>query len=154
RIPVHHAQRQRGRRMYAAQTQHLPLKINMSGVIPPIFASSIILFPATIIRLLGQGSDIGNWVANAIAPGQPLYVLFYSGMIIFFCFFYTALVFDSRDTADNLKKSGAFVPGVRPGIQTASYIDTVLTRLAGTGAMFVPAVCVLPGLLTLQCQRT
>src|SRR5690625_3468416 len=100
RIPVHHAQRQRGRKMYAAQTQHLPLKINMSGVIPPIFASSIILFPATIIRFVGQGSAVGSWVANALSPGQPLYVLFYSGMIIFFCFFYTALVFDSRETAD------------------------------------------------------
>lgn len=150
RIPVHHAQRQRGRRMYAAQTQHLPLKLNMSGVIPPIFASSIILFPATVIRFLGQGGSVANWVSNAIAPGQPLYVLLYSGMIIFFCFFYTALVFDSRETADNLKKSGAFVPGVRPGKQTANYIDTVLTRLTVAGAVYVTLVCLLPMLLVLK----
>lgn len=150
RIPVHHAQRQRGRRMYASQTQHLPLKINMSGVIPPIFASSIILFPATIVRLLGQGSDIGNWVASALSPGQPLYVLLFSGLIIFFCFFYTALVFDSRETADNLKKSGAFVPGIRPGAQTAGYIDNVLTKLTVAGAAYVTAVCLLPQLLILQ----
>lgn len=150
RIPVHHAQRQRGRRMYAAQTQHLPLKVNMAGVIPPIFASSIILFPSTIIRFVGQGSAIGSWVATALSPGQPLYVLLFSGMIIFFCFFYTALVFDSRETADNLKKSGAFIPGVRPGAQTANYIDTVLTRLTVGGALYVTAVCLLPQLLILQ----
>ena len=150
RIPVHHAQRQSGRRMYAAQTQHLPLKLNMAGVIPPIFASSIILFPATVIRFLGEGGTVANWVSNAIAPGQPLYVLFYSGMIIFFCFFYTALVFDSRETAENLKKSGAFIPGVRPGIQTANYIDTVLTRLTVAGAVYVTLVCLLPELLILQ----
>ncbi|WP_424818801.1 preprotein translocase subunit SecY [Salinisphaera sp.] len=150
RIPVHHAQRQSGRRMYSAQTQHLPLKLNMAGVIPPIFASSIILFPATIIRFLGEGGSVANWVSNAIAPGQPLYVLFYSGMIIFFCFFYTALVFDSRETADNLKKSGAFIPGVRPGIQTANYIDTVLTRLTVAGAVYVTLVCLLPELLILK----
>jgi preprotein translocase subunit SecY len=150
RIPVHHAQRQRGRRMYAAQTQHLPLKLNMSGVIPPIFASSIILFPATVVRFLGEGGSTANWVANAIAPGQPLYVLFYSLMIIFFCFFYTALVFDSRETAENLKKSGAFIPGVRPGMQTANYIDTVLTRLTVAGAAYVTAVCLLPEFLILK----
>ena len=150
RIPVHHAQRQRGRRMYAGQTQHLPLKLNMSGVIPPIFASSIILFPATIIRFLGEGGTVANWVANAIAPGQPLYVLFYSLMIIFFCFFYTAMVFDSRETAENLKKSGAFIPGVRPGMQTANYIDTVLTRLTVAGAAYVTAVCLLPEFLILE----
>lgn len=150
RIPVHHAQRQRGRKMYAAQTQHLPLKLNMAGVIPPIFASSIILFPATIVRFLGEGGSVANWVSNAIAPGQPLYVLFYSGMIIFFCFFYTALVFDSRETADNLKKSGAFIPGVRPGMQTANYIDTVLTRLTVSGAIYVTVVCLIPELLILQ----
>lgn len=150
RIPVHHAQRQRGRRMYAAQTQHLPLKLNMAGVIPPIFASSIILFPATVIRFLGEGGSVANWVSNAIAPGQPLYVLFYSAMIIFFCFFYTALVFDSRETADNLKKSGAFIPGVRPGKQTADYIDTVLTRLTVAGAVYVTLVCLLPELLILK----
>lgn len=150
RIPVHHAQRQSGRRMYSAQTQHLPLKLNMAGVIPPIFASSIILFPATVIRFLGEGGSVANWVSNAIAPGQPLYVLFYSGMIIFFCFFYTALVFDSRETAENLKKSGAFIPGVRPGVQTANYIDTVLTRLTVAGAVYVTLVCLLPELLILK----
>ncbi|MDA3922409.1 MAG: preprotein translocase subunit SecY [Salinisphaera sp.] len=150
RIPVHHAQRQSGRRMYAAQTQHLPLKLNMAGVIPPIFASSIILFPATMIRFLGQGGSAANWVSNAIAPGQPLYVLFYSVMIVFFCFFYTALVFDSRETADNLKKSGAFIPGVRPGMQTANYIDVVLTRLTVAGAIYVTLVCLLPELLILK----
>ncbi len=150
RIPVHHAQRQSGRRMYAERTQHLPLKLNMAGVIPPIFASSIILFPATVVRFFGQGGPIAQWVSNAIAPGQPLYVLFYSGMIVFFCFFYTALVFDSRETADNLKKSGAFIPGVRPGVQTANYIDTVLTRLTVAGAVYVALVCLLPELLILQ----
>lgn len=150
RIPVHHAQRQRGRRMYAAQTQHLPLKLNMSGVIPPIFASSIILFPATMVRFLGEGGTVANWVANAISPGQPLYVLLYALMIIFFCFFYTALVFDSRETAENLKKSGAFIPGVRPGMQTANYIDTVLTRLTVAGAAYITAVCLLPEFLILQ----
>ncbi|MDT0619370.1 MAG: preprotein translocase subunit SecY [Salinisphaeraceae bacterium] len=150
RIPVHHAQRQRGRKMYGSQTQHLPLKLNMAGVIPPIFASSIILFPATIVRFLGEGGTIGNWVANAISPGQPLYVLLYSLMIIFFCFFYTALVFDSRETADNLKRSGAFIPGVRPGVQTANYIDTVLTRLTVAGAAYITAVCLLPEFLILQ----
>ncbi len=150
RIPVHHAQRQRGRRMYAAQTQHLPLKLNMAGVIPPIFASSIILFPATVIRFLGQGGSVANWVANALSPGQPLYVLLYAAMIIFFCFFYTALVFDSRETAENLKKSGAFIPGVRPGIQTANYIDTVLTRLTVAGAVYVAVVCLLPELLIVK----
>lgn len=150
RIPVHHAQRQRGRSMYSAQTQHLPLKLNMAGVIPPIFASSIILFPATVIRFLGSGGSVANWVSNAIAPGQPLYVLFYSAMIIFFCFFYTALVFDSRETAENLKKSGAFIPGVRPGVQTGNYIDTVLTRLTVAGAVYVTVVCLLPELLILK----
>lgn len=150
RIPVHHAQRQRGRKMYAAQTQHLPLKLNMSGVIPPIFASSIILFPTTVIRFLGQGGGVANWVANALSPGQPLYLLSFSVMIIFFTFFYTALVFDSRETADNLKKSGAFVPGVRPGAQTTKYIDTVLTRLTVAGAVYITAVCLLPQLLILK----
>lgn len=150
RIPIHHAQRQHGRRMHSAQTQHLPLKLNMSGVIPPIFASSIILFPSTIVRFLGHGSEIGNWVATMLAPGTPLYTLLYAAMIAFFCFFYTALVFDSRDTADNLKKSGAFIPGVRPGVQTAKYIDTVLTRLTVTGAAYVTAVCLLPEFLIMQ----
>ena len=153
RIPVHHARRQQGRKMFAAQTQHLPLKINMSGVIPPIFASSIILFPASMVRFMGQdGGGPLQAMANALSPGQPLYVLLYALMIIFFCFFYTALVFDSRETADNLKKSGAFVPGVRPGAQTARYIDTVLTRLTVWGAVYITAVCLLPEFLILYWQ--
>lgn len=153
RIPVHHARRQQGRKMFAAQTQHLPLKINMSGVIPPIFASSIILFPASMVRFMGQdGGGPLQAIANALSPGQPLYVLLYALMIIFFCFFYTALVFDSRETADNLKKSGAFVPGVRPGAQTARYIDTVLTRLTVWGAVYITAVCLLPEFLILYWQ--
>ena len=148
RIPVHHARRQQGRKLFAAQTQHLPLKLNMSGVIPPIFASSLILFPATMVRFFGQDTW-GQVVAQAISPGQPLYVMMYAGLIVFFCFFYTALVFDSKDTAENLKKSGAFVPGVRPGQQTAKYIDGVLTRLTVWGAIYVTAVCLLPEFLIL-----
>ena len=146
RIPIHHARRQQGRNMYAAQTQHLPLKLNMSGVIPPIFASSIILFPATMVRFMGDGA-ISTWVSTALSPGQPIYVLLYTLMIVFFCFFYTALVFDSKETADNLKRSGAFIPGVRPGMQTASYIDNVLTRLTVAGAAYITVVCLLPELL-------
>jgi preprotein translocase subunit SecY len=146
RIPIHHARRQQGRNMYAAQTQHLPLKLNMSGVIPPIFASSIILFPATMVRFMGDGA-ISTWVSTALSPGQPIYVLLYTLMIVFFCFFYTALVFDSKETADNLKRSGAFIPGVRPGMQTAGYIDNVLTRLTVAGAAYITAVCLLPELL-------
>ncbi len=146
RIPIHHARRQQGRTAYAMQTQHLPLKLNMSGVIPPIFASSIILFPATAVRFLGEG-PVASWVAAALSPGEPLYTLLYAAMIVFFCFFYTALVFDSRDTADNLKKSGAFIPGVRPGQQSASYIDQVLTRLTVAGAAYITVVCVIPELL-------
>jgi preprotein translocase subunit SecY len=148
RIPVHHARRQQGRKLFAAQTQHLPLKLNMSGVIPPIFASSLILFPATMVRFFGEDSW-GQVVAQALSPGQPLYVLLYASLIVFFCFFYTALVFDSKDTAENLKKSGAFVPGVRPGQQTAKYIDGVLTRLTVWGAIYVTAVCLLPEFLIL-----
>lgn len=146
RIPIHHARRQQGRNMYAAQTQHLPLKLNMSGVIPPIFASSIILFPATMVRFMGDGA-VSTWVSTALSPGQPIYVLLYTLMIVFFCFFYTALVFDSKETADNLKRSGAFIPGVRPGMQTAGYIDNVLTRLTVAGAAYITAVCLLPELL-------
>ncbi len=148
RIPVHHARRQQGRKLFAAQTQHLPLKLNMSGVIPPIFASSLILFPATMVRFFGEDSW-GQVVAQAISPGQPLYVMLYASLIVFFCFFYTALVFDSRETAENLKKSGAFVPGVRPGQQTAKYIDGVLTRLTVWGAIYVTSVCLLPEFLIL-----
>jgi preprotein translocase subunit SecY len=146
RIPIHHARRQQGRQLYAQQTQHLPLKLNMSGVIPPIFASSLILFPATIVRYFGDAANGGfmQSLANALSPGQPLYTLFYAGLIVFFCFFYTALTFDSRDTSENLKKSGAFIPGVRPGVMTAKYIDQVLTRLTVIGAIYVTAVCLLP----------
>ncbi|MDE0856372.1 MAG: preprotein translocase subunit SecY [Nevskia sp.] len=146
RIPIHHARQQQGRLQYAAKQQHLPLKLNMSGVIPPIFASSIILFPATAVKMFGDAGSGGflQGVANALSPGQPLYTLLYALMIIFFCFFYTALVFDSRETAENLKKSGAFIPGVRPGLMTGKYIDQVLTRLTVIGAIYVTAVCLLP----------
>ena len=151
RIPIHHARRQQGRRMYAAQTQHLPLKLNMSGVIPPIFASSLILFPASMVRFFGEeGGSVVQAVANTLSPGQPLYVILYTLMIVFFCFFYTAIVFDSKETADNLKRSGAFVPGVRPGRQTANYIDKVLTRLTVGGAAYISAVCLLPEFLILE----
>ncbi len=152
RIPVDYAKRQVGRRMYAGQSSHLPFKINMSGVIPPIFASSLLLFPATLASFAGTGSE--GWfasaaqdVAAALGYGQPLHLTLYALLIIFFCFFYTALVFNARDTADNLKKSGAFVRGIRPGQQTAEYIDQVLTRLTLWGALYVAAVCLLPEIL-------
>jgi preprotein translocase subunit SecY len=146
RIPVHHARRQQGRKLFAAQTQHLPLKLNMSGVIPPIFASSIILFPATLAQLFGsdQGGGVMAQISNALSPGNALHGFLYAGMIIFFCFFYTALVFDSRETAENLKKSGAFIPGVRPGAMTAKYIDQVLTRLTVAGAAYITIICLMP----------
>jgi len=149
RIPVHHARRQQGRKVFAAQTQHLPLKLNMSGVIPPIFASSLILFPASLVQFFGDqgGGGIMQQLANALSPGQPLYTMLYGLLIVFFCFFYTALVFDSRETAENLKKSGAFVPGVRPGVMTAKYIDTVLTRLTVAGAAYILVVCLFPEIL-------
>ena len=153
RITVNYARRQQGRRMYAAQSTHLPFKINMSGVIPPIFASSILLFPATIAQFFGQAANPNpmqealQTVGANLAPGQPIYVLLYAAMIIFFCFFYTALVFNSKETADNLKKSGAFVPGIRPGAQTADYIDRVLTRLTFWGAIYIAGVCLLPELI-------
>ncbi len=149
RITVNYAKRQQGRRMYAAQSSHLPLKLNMSGVIPPIFASSIILFPATLGSWFGSAEGM-SWlrdISQALSPGQPLYVLLYAIAIIFFCFFYTALVFNSKETADNLKKSGAFIPGIRPGEQTAHYIDGVLTRLTLAGAIYITAVCLLPEFL-------
>jgi preprotein translocase subunit SecY len=152
RITVNYAKRQQGRKMYAGQTSHLPFKINMSGVIPPIFASSLILFPATIMQLLGANQS-GGWLTTlsaSLSPGQPVYILLYGALIIFFCFFYTALVFNSRDTADNLRRSGAFIPGIRPGQQTADYIDKVLTRLTFWGAMYITAVCLAPELLRLQ----
>jgi preprotein translocase subunit SecY len=150
RITVNYARRQQGRKMYQAQSTHLPFKINMSGVIPPIFASSILMFPATIAQFFGQSAN-PNAAQSALlviganlGPGQPVYVILYAVMIIFFCFFYTALVFNSKDTADNLKKSGAFVPGIRPGAQTAEYIDRVLTRLTFWGALYIASVCLLP----------
>jgi preprotein translocase subunit SecY len=151
RITVNYAKRQQGRRLYAAQSSHLPLKLNMAGVIPPIFASSIILFPATMASWLGQNEGMG-WlqdIASVLSPGQPIYVLLYALAIIFFCFFYTALQFNARDTADNLKKSGAFIPGIRPGEQTAKYIDKVMTRLTFVGALYITLVCLLPEFLIL-----
>jgi preprotein translocase subunit SecY len=151
RITVNYAKRQQGRRLYQAQSSHLPLKLNMAGVIPPIFASSIILFPATMGSWFGQTEGM-EWladIASTLAPGQPIYVFLYALAIIFFCFFYTALQFNARDTADNLKKSGAFIPGIRPGEQTARYIDTVMTRLTFVGAMYITLVCLLPEFLIL-----
>ncbi len=146
RITVQYAKRQQGRKMYAAQTSHLPLKVNMSGVIPPIFASSIILLPATLAQWFGQGPNM-QWLSSigfALSPGQPLYVLCLAAAIIFFAFFYTALVFNPRETADNLKKSGAFIPGIRPGEQTANYVDGVMTRLTMAGALYLALVSLLP----------
>src|SRR5688572_2070216 len=152
RIAVNYAKRQQGRRMYAGQTSHLPFKINMSGVIPPIFASSLILFPATIASWFGtsQGASWLQRLAASLSPGQPIYILLYAGLIIFFCFFYTALVFNSRDTAENLRRSGAFIPGIRPGQQTAEYIDKVLTRLTFWGALYITSVCLIPEFLILE----
>ncbi|MGD8525209.1 MAG: preprotein translocase subunit SecY [Thioalkalispiraceae bacterium] len=147
RITVNYAKRQQGRKMYAGQTSHLPLKINMAGVIPPIFASSIILFPATILGWFGGEAGILQDIATMMSPGQPIYVLTYAIAIIFFCFFYTALMFNPKETADNLKRSGAFVPGIRPGEQTAKYIDTILGRLTLVGALYITAVCLLPEFL-------
>ena len=152
RITVNYAKRQQGRRMYAGQTSHLPFKINMSGVIPPIFASSLILFPATIASWFGQAQAM-PWLqrlAASLSPGQPIYIAFYASLILFFCFFYTALVFNSRETADNLRKSGAFIPGIRPGQQTAEYIDKVLTRLTFWGAIYVTVVCLVPEFMILE----
>lgn len=151
RITVNYAKRQQGRKMIQGQSTHLPLKLNMAGVIPPIFASSIILFPATLGTWFSdpEGTGFVAQLAQTLRPGEPLYVLFYATAIIFFCFFYTALVFNSRDTADNLKKSGAFIPGIRPGQQTAKYIDGVMTRLTAAGAVYITAVCLLPEFLIL-----
>jgi preprotein translocase subunit SecY len=153
RITVNYAKRQEGRKVYAAQQSHLPLKINMAGVIPPIFASSLILFPVSISQWFGNSkSAILTDISMALQPGQPLYILLFSSGIIFFCFFYTALVFNPRETADNLKKSGAFIPGIRPGEQTAGYIDKVMTRLTLAGAIYITAVAVLPEFLVLAWQ--
>jgi preprotein translocase subunit SecY len=152
RITVNYAKRQIGRKVYAGQMSHLPFKLNMSGVIPPIFASSIILFPTTMASWFGsaEGMDWLKDISSIIAPGQPLYVLLYAAGIVFFCFFYTALVFNPKETADNLKKSGAFVPGIRPGEQTARYIDGVMTRLTLGGAIYITLVCLLPEFLILR----
>jgi len=152
KILVNYAKRQVGNKVYGGQSSHLPLKLNMSGVIPPIFASSIILLPATIVGWFATGDGL-RWlkdISQALSPGQPIYVLLYAGMIVFFCFFYTALVFNSRETADNLKKSGAFIPGIRPGEQTAKHIDRILSRLTLAGAIYITAVCLLPEFLVLK----
>ena len=149
RITVNYAKRQQGRKMYAAQSSHLPLKLNMAGVIPPIFASSIILFPTTLAQWAGNNEGM-RWlqdIVGKLSPGEPIYVAMYAGAIIFFCFFYTALVFNSKDTADNLKRSGAFIPGIRPGEQTARYIDQVMSRLTLAGAMYITLVCLMPEFL-------
>jgi len=152
RITVNYANRQVGRKMYSGQSSHLPLKLNMAGVIPPIFASSIILFPGTLGGWLGdaQGMQWLKDVSSTLAPGQPVYVLLYATAIIFFCFFYTALVFNPKETADNLKRSGAFIPGTRPGRQTEQYIDRIMTRLTLAGAIYITAVCLLPEFLILK----
>jgi len=152
KILVNYAKRQVGNKVYGGQSSHLPLKINMAGVIPPIFASSIILFPATIAGWFGSGEGMG-WlrdISATLSPGQPIYVMFYAGAIIFFCFFYTALVFSPKDTADNLKKSGAFLPGIRPGDQTAQYIEKIMLRLTMVGAVYVTLVCLLPEFLVVK----
>ena len=151
RITVNYAKRQQGRKMVGGQSSYLPLKINMAGVIPPIFASSIILFPATLGGWFSQSEGLG-WLADltaSISPGQPLYVMFYGLAIVFFTFFYTALTFDSKDTADNLRKSGGFIPGIRPGKHSADYIDSVMSRLTASGAIYITAVCLLPEFLIL-----
>jgi len=155
KILVNYAKRQVGNKIYGGQTSHLPLKLNMAGVIPPIFASSIILFPATIVDWLTRGKDTSSPVvgflkdlAASLSPGEPIHALLYAVAIVFFCFFYTALVFNSKETADNLKKSGAFVPGIRPGEQTARYIDKILMRLTLAGAVYITLVCLLPEFMT------
>ena len=151
RITVNYAQRQQGRRAYGQQSSHLPLKVNMAGVIPAIFASSLLLFPATVTQMFGQGSGAPSWLQDAayfLGPGQPLHLLLYTGLIIFFCFFYTALVFNPKEVADNLKKGNAYLPGIRPGEQTATYIDGVVTRLTVIGGLYIATVCVIPQILT------
>ncbi|MGK7294811.1 MAG: preprotein translocase subunit SecY [Candidatus Wenzhouxiangella sp. M2_3B_020] len=151
RITVNYAQRQ-GRKAYQNQSTHLPLKVNMSGVIPAIFASSLVLFPATISTWFGQAGQAGwlQQIAQQLTPGSPVYLVLFGGLIIFFCFFYTAIVFNSRETADNLKKSGAFIPGIRPGRQTSEYIDYVLTRLTAVGAGYLTLVCLFPEFLRMR----
>jgi preprotein translocase subunit SecY len=156
KVLVNYAKRQVGNKVYGGQSSHLPLKLNMAGVIPPIFASSIILLPATAVGWIATGAT-DSWFTRGLKdlsallqPGQPIYVMLYAGMIVFFCFFYTALVFNSRETADNLKKSGAFIPGIRPGDQTARHIDRILARLTLAGAVYITAVCLLPEFLVLK----
>jgi preprotein translocase subunit SecY len=152
KILVNYAKRQVGNKVYGGQASHLPLKLNMAGVIPPIFASSIILFPATLAGWFGSNDNM-TWlkdVSSAISPGQPIYVFLYAAAILFFCFFYTALVFNPTETADNLKKSGAFVPGIRPGEQTARHIDKIITRLTLVGAIYITLVCLLPEFLIVR----
>jgi preprotein translocase subunit SecY len=152
KILVNYAKRQVGNKVYGGQSSHLPLKLNMAGVIPPIFASSIILLPTTVVSWFATGDSL-RWLkdlAGMVSPGQPIYVLLYASAIVFFCFFYTALVFNSRETADNLKKSGAFIPGIRPGEQTAKHIDKILSRLTLAGAIYITGVCLLPEFLTLK----
>lgn len=152
KILVNYARRQVGNKVYGGQSSHLPLKLNMAGVIPPIFASSIILLPTTVVGWFSTGDSM-RWIkdiAGALTPGQPIYVLLYATAIVFFCFFYTALVFNSKETADNLKKSGAFIPGIRPGDQTARYIDKILVRLTLAGAVYITFVCLLPEFLILK----
>ena len=152
KILVNYAKRQVGNKVYGGQSSHLPLKLNMAGVIPPIFASSIILFPATIAGWFGSGQNM-TWlkdVSDKLSPGQPIYVLFYAGAIVFFCFFYTALVFSPKETAENLKKSGAFLPGIRPGEQTAQYVEKIMLRLTMVGAVYISLVCLLPEFLVVK----
>jgi preprotein translocase subunit SecY len=152
KILVNYARRQVGNKVYGGQSSHLPLKLNMSGVIPPIFASSIILLPATVVSWFSSGESM-LWlkdIASSLTPGQPIYVMLYASAIVFFCFFYTALVFNSRETADNLKKGGAFIPGIRPGDQMARHIDKILLRLTLAGAIYITFVCLLPEFLILK----
>jgi preprotein translocase subunit SecY len=154
RITINYAKRQQGRQVFAAQTSHLPLKLNMAGVIPAIFASSLLLFPASLGTWFGQGEGM-EWLQDLsllLAPSQPLYLVLFAAGIIFFCYFYTALMFNPRDVAENLKKSGAFIPGIRPGVQTANYIDTVLGRLTLFGSLYIAAVCLLPQFLVIAAD--
>ena len=152
KILVNYAKRQVGNKIYGGQSSHLPFKLNMAGVIPPIFASSLILFPATLLGWFGAAEGM-NWlkdIAATLSPGQPIYVMIYAALIVFFCFFYTALQYNPKETADNLKKSGAFVPGIRPGDQTARYLEKILVRLTLVGAVYVTVVCLLPEFLILK----
>jgi len=152
RVTVNYARRQQGRQAYQAQSSHLPLKVNMAGVIPAIFASSILLFPASVAQWFGSSTS-SDWlqdIAVAIGPGQPLNIILFSALIVFFCFFYAALMFNPQEVAENLKRSGAFVPGIRPGRQTADYLDGVLTRLTLFGAPYIALVCLLPQFLVVM----